>query len=65
MEAIALEMDKNGLYWIKWQVGLTKGIRRDLPGGNREMVRGGVRDENHSDFSFILVSIVSSSSLGT
>lgn len=46
-------------------MGLTKGIRRDLPGGNREMVKGGVRDENHSDFSFILVSIVSSSSLGT
>lgn len=65
MEAIALEMDKNGPYWKKWQVGLTKGIRRDLLGGNREMVRGGVRDENHSDFSFVLVSIVSSSSLGT
>ena len=34
MEAIALEMDKNGPYWIKWQVGLTKGIHRDLLGGN-------------------------------
>lgn len=40
-------------------------IQQGFPAFYREMVRGGVRDENHSDFSFILVSILSSSSLGT
>lgn len=45
--------------------GFNKRDSQDLLGRNRKMVRGGVRDENHSDFSFILVSIVSSSSLGT
>lgn len=47
MEAIALETDKNGTILSK----MTGGINKRICGicyRNREMVRGGVRDENHS-----------------